>query len=88
MEKRVENSDCFFARMGQDCHQLLKVTRLHINISQSSLPISERSSCLGKLELGFCLHLLAQQGALTKLPLTLCPTLALNSHLKSCIASD
>lgn len=33
------------------------------------------------------LHL-AQQGALTKLPLTLCPTLALNSHPKSCLASD
>lgn len=32
--------------------------------------------------------LLAQQGTLTKLPLTLCPTLALNSHLNSCVASD
>lgn len=76
-------------------HQLFKVTPLGISNSQSTLPASGQrlpDGVNGKWG-QFYLHLLAPlrlsptEGS-EQVPLTLCPTLALNSHLKPRLASN
>lgn len=69
-------------RVGQDCHQLFRVTPLHINVSQShpSKPSGQWfPNWVNWIWGQFCLHLLAflrllpQQRALNKVPWTLLP---------------